>query len=174
MKRASEFIILFFLKHKTMNALNWTIILAICIIFAFSSHATPNVTRSEAMRSSKLNQTQHQMNECSYVVNVETSCSSSFYARGKIDVLFGDAIGNEVYVPQLHGPFEDCTMNIYDIYGALCSTQICRLHIYWSGDGGLILEKVSIHSNYYDPVTFYYHTYIPEGGFYGFDYCHYY
>jgi len=72
----------------------------------------------------------------------------------------------------VHGPFDDCTTNTYDIYGA-CANQICHLHLYWIGDEDWILEKVSIHSNYYDPVTFYYHTYISEGASYDFDYCDY-
>lgn len=33
---------------------------------------------------------------CSYVATIKTSCSSTFYARGEIDLIFGDAYGNQV------------------------------------------------------------------------------
>ncbi|TKY48096.1 Embryo-specific 3 [Spatholobus suberectus] len=160
-----------FLKYKTMNAPNLTLILTFCIIAALSQ-ATPKATQPQAIQSSKLNQTQQQINEgCSYIVTIKTSCSSTFYVRGQISLLFGDAYGNQIHVPRLDGPFEDCSMNTYEIYGP-CISQICRLYLYNTGDAGWILETVSIYNYLYDPVTFYYDTYIAEGGPYGFDYCH--
>ncbi|RZB84733.1 embryo-specific protein ATS3B-like isoform X5 [Glycine soja] len=134
--------------HKTMDALNLTLILTFCIIAALSQ-----ATHHLAIKSSKLNQTQQQLDEgCSYVATIKTSCSSTFYARGEIDLIFGDAYGNQ------HGA---------------CTHQICHLQLYWTGDSDLILETVSIYNHLDDPVTFYYHTVIPPaGGPYGFDDCH--
>ncbi|KAG4384943.1 hypothetical protein AAZX31_13G344500 [Glycine max] len=156
--------------HKTMDALNLTLILTFCIIAALSQ-----ATHHLAIKSSKLNQTQQQLDEgCSYVATIKTSCSSTFYARGEIDLIFGDAYGNQVYVPELPGHFDDCSTNSYDViqHGA-CTHQICHLQLYWTGDSDLILETVSIYNHLDDPVTFYYHTVIPPaGGPYGFDDCH--
>ncbi|KAL2332447.1 hypothetical protein Fmac_020028 [Flemingia macrophylla] len=153
-----------------MNALNLSLLLTFCIISALSQ-ATLQATHPQAINSSKLNQTQQQINGgCRYSVIMETSCSSSFYVRGQIDLLFGDAYGNQVYVPQLEGPL-DCSTNKYEIHGP-CILKICHLNLYMTGDTDWILETVSIYDYLNDPVTFYFGTYISEDGSYYFNHCH--
>ncbi|KAK7402328.1 hypothetical protein VNO78_14512 [Psophocarpus tetragonolobus] len=162
--RSSD-LILNLLKHITMNGVNLSLILT----FSFM------IVVSEAIKSSKLNNTQQhlQMDEkgCSYLVIIKTSCSSPFnIAIGEMDIVFGDAHGNQIYVPHLDGAFEDCSAHTYEIY-APCIFQICRVYLYWIGDAAWILDTLIIHNYLYLPVTFYYNTYIPNGGPYGFDYC---
>ncbi|KAK7271162.1 hypothetical protein RJT34_26822 [Clitoria ternatea] len=157
-----------------MNVEALTLILTFCIINAFSQARPINATQPQALQSFNLNQTQQQYEDdsCSYKVTITTSCSSLMYTRELISLLFGDAYGNQVYVPSLPGEFEDCSTATYDIYGP-CTYEICSLYLYRTGDDGWIPEAVSIHNYLYDPVTFYYNTHIPEGsGGYGFDYCH--
>ncbi|RDX70919.1 Embryo-specific protein ATS3B, partial [Mucuna pruriens] len=157
-----------------INALNLTLILTLCIM-ASLSQATPKPTQPQAIKSSKLNQTQHQMNEgYSYIVSITTSCSSTSYAIGEISLTFGDAYGNEVYVPRLDGPFQACSTNTYDIYGAYTEhmSQICYLYLYMTGDAGWILDTVTVYNYLHDPVTFYCCTFISDGPPYAFDYCH--
>lgn len=80
----------------------------------------------------------------------------------------------QVYVPRLDGPrsgtFERCSTDTFEIYGP-CTYQTCYLYLYRTGYDGWMPEKVTVYSYYYQPVTFYYNTYIPNDIWYGFDYC---
>lgn len=80
----------------------------------------------------------------------------------------------QVYVPRLDDPgsgtFERCSTDTFEIYGP-CTYQTCYLYLYRSGYDGWMPEKVTVYSYYYQPVTFYYNTYIPNDIWYGFDYC---
>ena len=129
---------------------------------------------------------------CSYTVSIKTSCSSPPYTRDYISLAFGDAYGYQVqflptdtfekkwmnplqvYVPRLDGPrsgtFERCSTDTFEIYGP-CTYQTCYLYLYRTGYDGWMPEKVTVYSYYYQPVTFYYNTYIPNDIWYGFDYC---
>lgn len=81
---------------------------------------------------------------------------------------------NQVYVPRLDDPrsgtFERCSTDTFQIHGP-CTYQTCYLYLYRSGYDGWIPEQVTVYSYGYNPVTFYYNTYIPNGIWYGFDYC---
>ncbi|XP_029128699.1 embryo-specific protein ATS3B-like [Cajanus cajan] len=155
-----------------MNALNnLTLILTFCIIsFSALSQTMPKATHPQAIKSSNFNQTQQINGDCRYSVTMKTSCSSTFYVRGQIDLLFGDIYGRQVYVPRLDGPL-DCSLNEYEVYGP-CISLICHLNLHITGDTDLILETVSIYDYLHDPVTFYFDTYIDDGGPYDFNYCH--
>ncbi|XP_027343450.1 embryo-specific protein ATS3B-like [Abrus precatorius] len=159
-----------------MNALTVILIFTFCIITAFS-HAMPTATKPKPIESFKLNQTQQQKEggSCSYTLTIKTSCSSYMYTTEIIGVLFGDAYGNQVYVPSLDGPnlgtFGQCSTNTYEIYGP-CTFQICDLYLYRTGDDGWIPETVTVYDYAYDPITFYYNINIPDDDGYGFDYCH--
>ncbi|KAG4961619.1 hypothetical protein JHK82_038301 [Glycine max] len=151
------------------------LILTLC---SFSQAATSIVSQPQPKESFKLNQTKPQNDEasssCSYTVSIKTSCSSPPYTRDYISLAFGDAYGYQVYVPRLDGPrsgtFERCSTDTFEIYGP-CTYQTCYLYLYRTGYDGWMPEKVTVYSYYYQPVTFYYNTYIPNAIWYGFDYC---
>ncbi|XP_027342570.1 embryo-specific protein ATS3B-like [Abrus precatorius] len=152
-----------------------TLILTLCIIVAFSQ-ATPIVTQPQPNESFKLNHTHPQNvgSSCTYTVTIKTSCSSPSYTRDHISIAFGDAYGYQVYVPRLDDPysgtFERCSTDTFEIYGP-CTYQICYLYLYRTGYDGWLPEKVTVYGYYSNPITFYYNTYIPNGIWYGFDYC---
>ncbi|WVZ00492.1 hypothetical protein V8G54_026561 [Vigna mungo] len=157
-------------------------ILTLCIIAVFSQAATPLITLSqshsqpEANESFKVNQakSQNTASSCTYTVTIKTSCNSPSYTRDQISLAFGDAYGYQVYVPRLDDPrsgtFERCSTDTFQIHGP-CTYQTCYLYLYRSGYDGWIPEQVTVYSYGYNPVTFYYNTYIPNGIWYGFDYC---
>ncbi|THG13613.1 hypothetical protein TEA_001280 [Camellia sinensis var. sinensis] len=109
---------------------------------------------------------------CYYTVRFTTSCSSPSYTRDQISLDFGDAYGNEVYVPRIDDPssgtFEACSVDTFDIYGP-CMYDTCYLYVYRSGYDGWKLNTVEVYG--YNSVTFYYNTFIPRDVWYGFDYC---
>ncbi|RDX77926.1 Embryo-specific protein ATS3B, partial [Mucuna pruriens] len=164
-----------------MNSL--TLFLSLCIVSAIS-HATPIPLPNHSF---KLNQTKPQMSHsdlvlivqnagssCTYSVTIKTSCTSPSYTRDRISLAFGDAYGYQVYVPRLDDPrsgtFERCSTDTFEIYGP-CTYQICYLYLYRTGYDGWLPEKVTVYGYNSKPVTFYYNTYIPNGIWYGFDYC---
>ncbi|KAH7537926.1 hypothetical protein FEM48_Zijuj03G0144700 [Ziziphus jujuba var. spinosa] len=111
---------------------------------------------------------------CSYSVVITTSCSSSKYTRDQISIAFGDAYGNQIYVPRLDDPssgaFERCSSDTFDIYGP-CAYQICYVYLYRSGPDGWKPESVKIYGDNSRAVTFTYNTFIPSDVWYGFNLC---
>ncbi|KAI7985936.1 Embryo-specific protein ATS3A [Camellia lanceoleosa] len=109
---------------------------------------------------------------CYYTVRFTTSCSSPSYTRDQISLDFGDAYGNEVYVPRIDDPssgtFEACSVDTFDISGP-CMYDTCYLYVYRSGYDGWKLNTVEVYG--YNSITFYYNTFIPRDVWYGFDYC---
>ncbi|XP_051135331.1 embryo-specific protein ATS3B-like isoform X2 [Andrographis paniculata] len=113
---------------------------------------------------------------CSYTVVIRTSCSSISYTRDRISLAFGDAYGNQVYVPRLDDPrsrtFERCSTDTFDIYGP-CTYQICYVYLYRQGYDGWIPYDVTIYGYNTNPVSFYYNVRMPRDIWYGFDHCYY-
>lgn len=81
---------------------------------------------------------------------------------------------NQVNVPRLDDPssrtFERCSTDTFEIHGP-CTYPICYLYLYRSGYDGWKPESVTVYTYNYPPVSFYYNTFIPNGIWYGFDYC---
>lgn len=112
---------------------------------------------------------------CSYLVAISTSCSSPKFTTDRIGITFGDAYGNEVYEPSLDDPisrtFEQCSSDTFQIDGA-CASPICYLYLYRSGSkNGWKPESVKIYGYNSEPVTFDFNTSIPNGTWYGYNYC---
>ncbi|KAK2371559.1 embryo-specific protein ATS3B [Trifolium repens] len=149
-----------------------------CFIISVFSQAIPITTvHPQPNQSFKPNQTQHQSggsSTCSYTVVIKTSCNSPSYTGDRISLSFGDAYGYQVYVPRLDDPysgtFERCSTDTFDIYGP-CTYPICYLYLYRTGYDGWKPESVTVYTYNYQPATFYYNTFIPNGIWYGFDFC---
>ncbi|KAG6510703.1 embryo-specific protein ATS3A-like [Zingiber officinale] len=112
---------------------------------------------------------------CSYTVKIKTSCSSVRYTRDWISLAFGDAYRNEIYAPRLDDPssgaFERCSTDTFKIDGP-CGYGVCYLYLRRDGWDGWTPEWVKI----YEPsarraLTFYYGSPLPNGIWYGFNYC---
>ncbi|TYH70731.1 hypothetical protein ES332_D05G136600v1 [Gossypium tomentosum] len=112
---------------------------------------------------------------CTYTVSIRTSCSSTTYTRDQISLAFGDAYGNQVYAPRLDDPysrtFESCSTDTFQIKGP-CTYQICYLYLYRSGYDGWKPESVTVYGYYTKAATFNYNVFIPNGVWYGFDFCY--
>ncbi|KAF5177934.1 Embryo-specific protein ats3 [Thalictrum thalictroides] len=111
---------------------------------------------------------------CSYTVSIRTSCSSVRYTRDKISLAFGDSYGYQVYVRRLDDPssgaFESCSTDTYQISGP-CMSRICYLYLVSVGSDGWKPESITVYGHYTQAVTFYYNTFLPNGVWYGFNYC---
>ncbi|GAB2300339.1 hypothetical protein Dimus_034376 [Dionaea muscipula] len=119
----------------------------------------------------KSNQT---ASSCSYTVIISTSCSSVSYTRDRISLAFGDAYGNQVYVPRLDDPssrtFERCSADTFQINGP-CTYDVCYVYLYRRGYDGWKPDTVEIYGTYTRTAAFYYKTFIPSNVWYGFNYC---
>ncbi|ESW24374.1 hypothetical protein PHAVU_004G125300 [Phaseolus vulgaris] len=112
---------------------------------------------------------------CSYLLVISTSCSSPMFTTDKIGIAFGDAKGNQVYVPRLDDPlsktFEQCSSDTFQIDGA-CASPICFVYLYRSGEEkGWKPESVKIFGYDSEPVTFTFNTSIPSDTWYGYNVC---
>ncbi|OAY52827.1 embryo-specific protein ATS3B [Manihot esculenta] len=149
-----------------------TILLFLPFIFTLA-RARPIIRLPRPFRSFKINTTQN-ANSCSYTVEVSTSCSSTRYTRDQISLAFGDAYGNQVYVPRLDDPysatFESCSTDTFHINGP-CAYQICYLYVYRSGYDGWKPKSVTVYGHNTRSITFNYNIFIPIGIWYGFNYC---
>ncbi|KAG6576771.1 Embryo-specific protein ATS3B, partial [Cucurbita argyrosperma subsp. sororia] len=106
-----------------------------------------------------------QLGSCSYSVVISTSCSSPTYTRDQISVSFGDAYGNQIYVPRIDDPsrriFERCSSDTFSVSGP-CAYQICYVYLYRTGPDAWIPTTVKISGPNSRPVTFNYNTAIPN------------
>ncbi|RDX99877.1 Embryo-specific protein ATS3B, partial [Mucuna pruriens] len=112
---------------------------------------------------------------CSYLVTISTSCSSPKFAIEKIGIAFGDAYGNEVYEPRLDDPasrtFEQCSLDTFQLNGG-CPSPICYVYLYRSGaEHEWKPETVKIYGNNTRPLTFNFNFSLPDGYWYGYNWC---
>ncbi|KAM7257586.1 hypothetical protein ACFE04_013327 [Oxalis oulophora] len=158
--------------------------LVICLTFIFftllSQAARPIIsTLPHALQSFKINgsgttTTAKDANSCAYTISIKTSCSSPKYTRDQISLGFGDAYGNQVYVPRIDDPqsraFERCSVDTYEVNGP-CTYPICYLYLYRSGYDGWKPESVTVYAYHTKSVSFYFNTYIPNDVWFGFNQC---
>ncbi|EEF44784.1 embryo-specific protein ATS3B [Ricinus communis] len=149
-----------------------TFLLFLALIVTLSN-ARSIIPLPQPLKSFKINATQN-ANSCSYTVKITTSCSSTRYTRDQISLAFGDAYGNQVYAPRLDDPysatFESCSTDTFQIKGP-CTYQICYVYLYRSGYDGWKPKTVTVYGYYTKSVTFTYNTFIPNGVWFGFNYC---
>ncbi|KAJ4840547.1 hypothetical protein Tsubulata_047320 [Turnera subulata] len=159
------------IRSKETAFFSFFLVLALLATF---SQARPILSLPQPIKSLPINTTTENANACPYTITVRTSCSSTRYTRDRISLAFGDAYGYQVYVPRLDDPhsrtFESCSTDKFQINGP-CTYQICYLYLYRSGYDGWKPESVTVSGYYTSPITFYYNTFIPNGIWYGFNYC---
>ncbi|CAN6704911.1 unnamed protein product [Malus baccata var. baccata] len=121
---------------------------------------------------------------CSYSVEIETTCAQSAATSDHVSVRFGDSEGNLIIVKHLNNPkplyaakggvrrggyggFGRCAIDMFEASGQCMSRRVCYLYLKKVGsrqDGGRVVVPVS--------YMFYFRTFVPENVCYGFDYCH--
>ncbi|KAH9623927.1 hypothetical protein KSS87_010515 [Heliosperma pusillum] len=111
---------------------------------------------------------------CSYRVQITTGCSSVKYTGDQISLSFGDAYGNQVYVPRIDDPhshtFEACSTDTFDITGP-CTYNVCYVYLYRRGYDGWNVGSVKISGQNTRTVTFTYKAWLPSDVWWGFNYC---
>ncbi|KAL5578150.1 hypothetical protein UlMin_019849 [Ulmus minor] len=148
----------------------------LCLVFVFTFSTAESITivpQPQPLKSFKPNNTQN-LGSCSYTVSIKTSCSSTRYTRDQINLSFGDGYGNQVYAPRIDDPysktFERCSTDIFKINGP-CTYEICYLYLYRNGYDGWKPETVQVYGYNIKSVSFYYNSWIPNGVWFGFNFC---
>ncbi|KAJ0536888.1 putative PLAT/LH2 domain superfamily protein [Helianthus annuus] len=163
-----------------MKAVCLVLLFALIIIFipSESSSRSSSITlKPQPNPNFKIfNSTDHKnARTCSFTVEVTTSCSSTTYTRDQISLAFGDAYGNQVYVPRIDDPstrtFERCSSDTFELYGP-CTYEVCYLYLYRSGYDGWMPERVDVYGYNIRAVSFSFNVWIPADVWYGPDYCY--
>ncbi|XP_050249230.1 embryo-specific protein ATS3B-like [Quercus robur] len=137
-----------------------SILLIFIVSITIFSPAFGNKPNNQALLGSQKN--------CSYSIEIQTTCAPSADTTDHVSVRFSDSLGNLIIVKHLKNPkllyapkgglkkqggaysgFERCAIDMFEV-----------LH---TQDGGHVV-----------PVSymFYFRTFVPENVWYGFDYCH--
>ncbi|WCJ40564.1 Embryo-specific protein 3 (ATS3) [Euphorbia peplus] len=134
-------------------------------------HIVPHISESFKVNNATI-QAQSKRG-CTYTVDFITSCSSPDHTHDEISLAFGDAYGNEVYVPRMDDPqtFHSCSQDTFQITGP-CIEQVCYLYVKRSGYDGWKPETITVYGGRHTKtITFTYNHYVPDDVWYGFDFC---
>ncbi|XP_021836816.1 embryo-specific protein ATS3A isoform X2 [Spinacia oleracea] len=148
---------------------------SIILIHASSSSIPSTDTESELpLLSLRIKPNLTSASSCTFRVEIKTSCNSVSYTRDQISLSFGDAYGNQVYVPRIDNPsaraFEACSTDTYDVTGP-CTYDVCYVYLYRRGYDGWKVQSVRISSPYIRTVTFKYNSWIQSDVWFGYNYC---
>lgn len=167
------------------------IIFIVSIIFPPASGNKPN---DQALQGPHRN--------CSYSVEIETTCAASAETADHVSVRFSDSLGNLIIVKHLKNPkliyapkdgskqqqgggayrgFQRCAIDMFEASGACMRQRVCSLYLKKVGSDDWRPGWVKVLHNQ-DPdaggdavpvsYMFYFRTFVPENVWYGFDYCH--
>lgn len=137
---------------------------------------------------------------CSYLIQIETTCAPSADTTDHISVRFIDSSGNLIIVKHLRNPkllnspkydlkksagrensefqFKRCSISSFEAKGACMKKSVCALYLKRVGSDdwrpGWVKVLHQEDSGRAVPVsyTFYFRTFLPGNVWYGFDYCH--
>ncbi|KAG9453744.1 hypothetical protein H6P81_006648 [Aristolochia fimbriata] len=168
---------------------------AVCLIFITTTICLLGFSHSANGRShpSKLS---HSQPNCSYAIEVETTCTPSAGTNSIIGVRFGDSIENSIIVRHLKNPkllysprrnnrqgsdysgFEACAIDEFEANGPCMNHRVCSLYVKRLGSDewrpGWI-KVLSLQENAQGTSTssypFYFRVFVPENVWFGFNYC---
>ncbi|KAI9157565.1 hypothetical protein LWI28_024515 [Acer negundo] len=145
---------------------------------------------------SKANQKIPQTN-CSYSIQVETTCAVSAETTDHISLRFSDSKGNLIIVKHLKNPkliiapkngvkkpvggggFQRCSTDMFEVNGGACMEQsVCALYLKrvgsdeWRPGWVKVFHQDNGGRQVQVSYTFYFRTFVPENVWFGFDYCH--
>ncbi|GLJ24167.1 hypothetical protein SUGI_0461040 [Cryptomeria japonica] len=140
-----------------------------------------------------------QKGNCTYAVEIETTCAPSAATADHVGVRFGDSEGNHVVAKNLkhpepiwnprmgrenkdkqwnnYQPFDKCAIDRFEVEGPCMQRGICYLYLKrvgadeWRPGWAKVLHKKS--DGVVSPVsdTFYFRMFLPSNVWFGFDYC---
>eukprot|EP01018_Ginkgo_biloba_P019897 Gb_33702 [translate_table: standard] len=137
-----------------------------------------------------------QKGNCSYAVEIETTCAASAETADHIGVRFGDSEGNHVVAKHLshpkpifnpregkqnqwtkYKPFDRCAIDRYEVEGPCMQRGICYLYLKrvgsdeWRPGWAKVLSKRGDGLVAPASDTFYFRMFLPSNVWFGFDYC---
>ncbi|KAK7822390.1 embryo-specific protein ats3b [Quercus suber] len=152
-----------------------SILLIFIVSITVFSPAFGNKPNNQALLESQKN--------CSYSIEIQTTCAPSADTTDHVSVRFSDSLGNLITVKHLKNPkllyapkgglkkqggaysgFERCAIDMFEASGPCMSQRVPGwVKVLHTQDGGHVV-----------PVSymFYFRTFVPENVWYGFDYCH--
>ena len=175
----------------TQLSVNQTSILIFLTIVATITSSTANRIQSAShvlLQASPAN--------CSYSIQIETTCAPSTETKDHISVRFSDKAGNLVIVKHLKNPkllyapkgrknpggvyngFQRCVIDMFEACGACMSQIVCSPYLKKFGSDEWRPGWVKVLHRWDDGIlatvshTFYFRTFVLETIWYGFDYCH--
>ncbi|XP_068667772.1 embryo-specific protein ATS3A-like [Aristolochia californica] len=132
---------------------------------------------------------------CSYAIEVETSCTPSAGTTSIIGVRFGDSIENAIVVRHLKNPkllysprrgskqgsdyngLEACAIDQFEANGDCMNKRVCSLYVKrlgsdeWRPDWIKVVRlRVDGRSSTFS-YPFYFRVFVPENVWFGFNYC---
>lgn len=120
---------------------------------------------------------------CSYTIEIQTTCTPNVKTTSPIGIRFSDKDGNLVILKHLKkqgsvcGSFRRWAMDGFDARGPCMSRRVCSLYLKRVGSDewrpGWVkviqqLESGGVQVSY----MFYFRVFVPQNVWYGFDYCH--
>lgn len=132
---------------------------------------------------------------CTYSIEIETTCAPSAETTDHVSVRFSDFKGDLIIVKHLNNPkllyapkggskrggyggFGRCAIDVFEASGPCMSSRVCSLYLKkvgadeWRPGWVKVLHQQD--GGHEEPVSyvFYFRTFVPENVWYGFDYCH--
>ncbi|GLT54911.1 hypothetical protein SLA2020_280690 [Shorea laevis] len=136
-------------------------------------------------------------NNCSYSVEIETTCAPSAETADHVSVRFSDSLGNLIIVKHLKNPklvnspkdglkqqggayggFQRCAIDMFEVSGPCMRQRVCSLYLKkvgsdnWRPGWVKVLHRKDGGEAVPVSYMFYFRTFVPENVWYGFDYCH--
>ncbi|PQM43237.1 uncharacterized protein Pyn_29944 [Prunus yedoensis var. nudiflora] len=131
---------------------------------------------------------------CTYSIEIETTCAQSAGTTDHVSVRFGDSEGNLIIVKHLNNPkllyapkgglrrrgyggFGRCAKDMFEASGPCMSQRVCSLYLKRVGSDDWRPGRVKVlhqqDGSRVVPVSyvFYFRTFVPENVWYGFNYC---
>ncbi|KAM5556181.1 embryo-specific protein ATS3A [Rosa sericea] len=131
---------------------------------------------------------------CTYSIEIETTCAQSAETTDHVSVRFSDSKGDLIIVKHLKNPkllyapkggskrggyggFGRCAIDMFEASGPCMSSRVCSLYVKKVGSDDWRPGWVKVlhrQDGGQVPVSyvFYFRTFVPENVWYGFDYCH--
>lgn len=132
---------------------------------------------------------------CSYSIEIETTCAPYAETRDHVSVRFSDSEGNLIIVKHLKNPkllytpkngakqgggyggFGRCAIDMFEARGPCVSDKECSLYLIKVGSDEWRPGWVKVYQQEGGSLVqmsymFYFRTFVPQNVWYGFNYCH--
>lgn len=127
---------------------------------------------------------------CTYSIEIETTCAQSAETRDHVSLRFSDSKGDLIIVKHLNNPkllyapkgggyggFGRCAIDVFEASGPCMSTRVCSLYVKkvgsddWRPGWMKVLHQQDGGREVPVSYVFYFRTFVPENVWFGFDYC---